>query len=259
MRLQHLVDLAGCARCAASSSSRSRSHSATKAFFAPRLNSDAPHRRLHLARPRRAGGRWTGRPARPCSMRGVHRRAAPAAARCSARTRAVSASTRSSIMRTLALLLPRRPRSSSICSASWRRRSPRRRRDLRLDLLRGLAARPARAPRGAAAAAASPSASSSAGRRLSARPSSSPATRAASAWRADSGNTRVASARRACAAVSARCCSICASTCFGAWPAGRPARRSCSAPRSASAHWRAEVVAPDRQVGLGDAGVGAAG
>ena len=37
---------------------------------------------------------------------------------------AVSASTRLSIRRTLELFLPRRPRSSSVCSASWRRESP---------------------------------------------------------------------------------------------------------------------------------------
>ena len=124
----------------------------------------------------------------------------------------VSASTRLIIRRTLALFLPRRPRSSSVCSASWRRASPMWRGTWFSiccapscdDLLEHLAAlrQQLRAERGLEEWAA--------GSRSA--PTSSPSTRAASACRAESGNTRSRSTSRV-RAVSRCCWAICASTC----------------------------------------------
>ena len=168
---------------------------------------------------------------------------------------AVSASTRLSIRRTLALFLPRRPRSSSVCSASWRRESPMWRATwLSIccapscdDLLEHLAAlrQQLRAERGLeqrqAALVERPSR-----RRRRARP-------APGAPRA---GTRAAAGTPSVRAVSRCCCAICASTCSSV----------ASGSLSASILFRttkrvgacgAEMVAPDRQVGLGDAGVGA--
>ena len=74
-------------------------------------------------RPRRAGDPTRGRRSMSLSMRACTERiACSSVVHCS--NSAVSASTRLSIRRTLELFLPRRPRSSSVCSASWRRESP---------------------------------------------------------------------------------------------------------------------------------------
>ena len=162
---------------------------------------------------------------------------------------AVSASTRLSIRRTLALFLPRRPRSSSVCSASWRRAIADVARDMVLDLLRALLhdllehlaalRQQLRAERGLEQRQAA----------LVAGPSSSPATRAASAWRADSGKTRsrpdAERARRLALLLRA----ICASTSL---ERGQRIveRIDLVEDDEARRRLRAEVVAPDRQVGL---------
>src|SRR6185369_11110682 len=110
---------------ALSNSPRSRVHSPMKAFFAPRFKSDAvisacicatSSRRRSLDSPISAS----------FSMRLCTTRSACSLVVHSSNS-AVSSSTRLSISRTLALLLPRMPRNSIICSASWRRESPRRR------------------------------------------------------------------------------------------------------------------------------------
>src|SRR6185295_11360191 len=123
---------------------------------------------------------------------------------------AVSASTRLSIRRTLPLFLPRSPRSSSVCSASWRRWSARWRAtwfSIRCAPSWTTCSSTCRRCGSSCA----PSAPSSAGSRLSLRPISSPATRAASACRADSGKTRC-SGTPSVRAVSRCCCAIWPST-----------------------------------------------
>ena len=157
----------------------------------------------------------TGRPARPCSMRLLHRRAAPAAGRCTARTRRSRRRRARSIMRTLALLLPRRPRSSSICSASWRRRSPRRRATGPRSRCDGVDHRRAPAPRGAAAAAAPPARARAPAGGCRCRPRRRLADARGQRLARRQREHALARHVRACARWPAHCCSICASTSLG--------------------------------------------
>ena len=149
----------------------------------------------------------TLRSSRACTARTACRRAVQPS------NSAASASTRCSISRTLALLLPRRPRSSSSCSACERRRSDSR----RVPAARSCPTAPSAACSSSSCWRGSSSAvmaASSAGRRLAASACASPPTRAASAWRADSGNTRCGGRPSVCAVVS-RWRAICASTASG--------------------------------------------
>ena len=123
---------------------------------------------------------------------------------------ATSTSTRSIIIRVLALLLPRRPRSSSSCSDCPRRRSLRRRpADWRNCSTTPTADCTSSCWRRGSSCATS--ASSSGGRRLAASRFGSRSTLAAKASRADSGKTRSIGTPRV-AAVFLRCASICART-----------------------------------------------
>jgi hypothetical protein len=109
-------------RCAEASRPRSRSHRARNAFFAPRLRIEAPIDACISATSSR-----TRSDERSISM-SLSMRPWTARIACSSVVHSsnseVSASTRLIISLTLALFLPRSPRSSSVCSASWRRESP---------------------------------------------------------------------------------------------------------------------------------------
>ena len=121
-----------------------------------------------------------------------------------------SCSTRLASIEVLLPFLPRRPRSSRICSASWRRRPLTRRMDERStswttcsqDWLSSSWRR---------GSSSDPSASSRSSMRLALSRSLRPSMRAVSASRAETGNTRDAS-MPSCAAVVWRCDSICRST-----------------------------------------------
>ncbi|MCG3190288.1 MAG: hypothetical protein LKCHEGNO_02961 [Burkholderiaceae bacterium] len=188
--------------------SRSRAHSAMKALRAPSLNQLASLVLRICATSSRTRSldsscitclSWRECTAFSADSRTVQRS-----------NSAESACARSSISLTLLPLLPRSPRSSRSCSVSWRRWSP-----SRLAACARSASMPSTAMRPITAARCginwADSASSSAGRRLACTAASSPATRAASASRADSGNTRSRSTASVCATPSHWCCT-CSST-----------------------------------------------
>ena len=195
--------------CASSNKARSRLHRPTKAFLAPRFSSEALISACICETSSRS--RSLDRPIRVSfSMRLCTTRSACSLVVHSSNS-AVSSSTRLSIRRTLALLLPRMPRSSSICSASCRRESPSRRATWFSTSLTASVTTRCMTWRRCGSSCVD-SASSSATSRLAASPCASPAMRAARAWRADSGKTRsapISSVR----AVSRRCRSICCATC----------------------------------------------
>ena len=110
-------------------------------------------------------------------------------------------------------------------------------RDLLLDLLRAVERPPARAPARRCGSSCVASASSSAGRRLARRPSASPSTRAGERLPRRQRKDALRGDRRASRAVLCALRLDLRLDLLGVGAAGRPARRSCSARRSASSAW----------------------